>query len=72
MPDDRDFTTKGDLAKAMIQRALASPLPITWVTADSAYGQENGGGVGSGGSRRRLRPGRPEAPARPRAASASS
>ncbi|MFC5639724.1 transposase, partial [Streptomyces bullii] len=25
---------------AMIQRALASPLPIAWVTADSAYGQE--------------------------------
>ncbi|MFB8038986.1 transposase, partial [Streptomyces sp. NPDC056004] len=22
-------------------RALASPLPITWVTADSAYGQDN-------------------------------
>ncbi len=40
MPDDRDFTTKGDLAQAMIQRALASPLPITWATADSAYGQE--------------------------------
>ncbi|EFE72061.1 InsA [Streptomyces viridosporus ATCC 14672] len=40
IPDDRDFATKGDLAKAMIQRALASPLPIAWVTADSAYGQE--------------------------------
>ena len=37
----------------MIQRALASPLPIAWVTADSAYGQEwrlrrmlEGAGVG--------------------------
>ncbi|MFF0166367.1 IS701 family transposase [Streptomyces prasinus] len=40
IPDDRDFATKGDLAKNMIQRALASPLPIAWVTADSAYGQE--------------------------------
>ncbi|MFE0420830.1 IS701 family transposase [Streptomyces tendae] len=40
IPDNRDFATKGDLAKAMIQRALASPLPIAWVTADSAYGQE--------------------------------
>lgn len=35
IPDDRDFATKGDLAKAMIQRAMASPLPIAWVTADS-------------------------------------
>jgi len=34
------FATKGDLAKAVIMRALASPLPIAWVTADSAYGQE--------------------------------
>ncbi|WP_243762162.1 IS701 family transposase [Streptomyces sp. Tu 3180] len=40
IPDDRDFATKGDLAKAMIQRALASPLPIARVTADSACGQE--------------------------------
>jgi hypothetical protein len=34
------FATKGDLAKVMIQRALESPLPIAWVTADAAYGQE--------------------------------
>ncbi|WTD79618.1 IS701 family transposase [Streptomyces sp. NBC_01635] len=40
IPDNREFATKGDLAKTMIQRALASPLPIAWVTADSAYGQE--------------------------------
>lgn len=40
MPDDRDFAAKRDLAKAGIQRPLASPLPITWETADSAYGQE--------------------------------
>ena len=25
----------------MIGRALASPLPIAWVTADSAYGQDS-------------------------------
>ncbi|WP_329253825.1 hypothetical protein [Streptomyces canus] len=24
----------------MVLRALASPLPIAWVTADAAYGQE--------------------------------
>ncbi|MFB8039638.1 IS701 family transposase, partial [Streptomyces sp. NPDC056004] len=41
IPDDRDFVTKNDLARAMVLRALASPLPITWVTADSAYGQDS-------------------------------
>ncbi len=40
IPDGRAFATKGDLAKGIIMRALASPLPISWVTADSAYGQE--------------------------------
>lgn len=35
-PDERAIATKGDLAKAVIMRALASPLPI----AGSAYGQE--------------------------------
>ncbi|MFF9219061.1 transposase [Streptomyces viridosporus] len=40
IPDGRDFVIKGDLVKAMVQRALASFLPIAWVTADSAYGQE--------------------------------
>ncbi|MFE9445742.1 transposase [Streptomyces sp. NPDC006602] len=28
------------MARAMVLRALASPLPIAWVTADAAYGQE--------------------------------
>jgi SRSO17 transposase len=41
IPDDRTFATKGDLARDMILRALASPLPIAWVTADSAYGQDS-------------------------------
>ncbi len=40
IPDERDFHTKGELAKALVLRALASELPIAWVTADSAYGQE--------------------------------
>ncbi|WP_443071818.1 IS701 family transposase [Streptomyces sp. WMMC940] len=40
IPDERTFATKPDLAKAMVLRAIASPLPIAWVTADSAYGQE--------------------------------
>ncbi|MFJ4851651.1 MULTISPECIES: IS701 family transposase [unclassified Streptomyces] len=40
VPEDRAFATKGELAKTMVVRALASPLTIAWVTADSAYGQE--------------------------------
>jgi SRSO17 transposase len=41
VPDEREFATKGELARHMVLRALASPLPIAWVTADSAYGQDN-------------------------------
>jgi SRSO17 transposase len=41
VPDEREFATKGELARRMVLRALASPLPIAWVTADSAYGQES-------------------------------
>nr|WP_308426495.1 transposase [Streptomyces fuscichromogenes] len=41
VPDEREFATKGELARHMVLRALASPLPIDWVTADSAYGQDN-------------------------------
>ncbi|MFD7909092.1 IS701 family transposase [Kitasatospora sp. NPDC059747] len=40
VPDERVFATKLELARAVIRRALASPLPITWVTADAAYGQD--------------------------------
>ncbi len=40
IPAERTFATKGELARAIVLRALASPLPIAWVTADSAYGQE--------------------------------
>ncbi|MFI7241690.1 IS701 family transposase [Streptomyces qinglanensis] len=40
IPDGRGLATMGDLAKTIIMRALVSPLPIAWVTADSAYGQE--------------------------------
>ncbi|WP_107489964.1 IS701 family transposase [Streptomyces sp. JV178] len=41
VPEEREFATKGELARHMVLRALASPLPIAWVTADSAYGQDN-------------------------------
>ncbi len=40
VPDEREFATKGALAAAIVRRALSSPLPIVWVTADAAYGQE--------------------------------
>ncbi|MEU1307259.1 IS701 family transposase [Streptomyces shenzhenensis] len=41
IPDEREFATKSELARRMVLRALASPLPVTWVTADAAYGQDN-------------------------------
>ncbi|WP_269785641.1 transposase [Streptomyces buecherae] len=41
VPDEREFATKGELARHTVLRALASPLPIAWVTADSAHGQDN-------------------------------
>ncbi|WP_138968789.1 IS701 family transposase [Streptomyces sp. YIM 121038] len=40
VPDERGFATKGELAKRLVLRALASDLPLAWVAADSAYGQE--------------------------------
>lgn len=55
LPDDREFATKGEPARHMVLRALGSPLPVTWVTADSAYGQESRCWellVGTGGDRR--------------------
>uniref|UniRef100_UPI0038D5113D IS701 family transposase n=1 Tax=Streptomyces europaeiscabiei TaxID=146819 RepID=UPI0038D5113D len=42
IPEERGFATKGELARRVVLRALASALPIAWVTADSAYGQEWG------------------------------
>lgn len=40
VPDSRGFATKGEMARAMILRALASPLPVARATGDCAYGQE--------------------------------
>ncbi|MET8244290.1 transposase [Streptomyces sp. NPDC005202] len=40
VPDDRAFATKTEPARALVTRALASPLPISWVTADALYGQD--------------------------------
>ncbi|MFD5065931.1 IS701 family transposase [Streptomyces sp. NPDC058394] len=41
IPQQRGFATKNDLARAMVLRAQAGPLPFTWVTADAAYGQDS-------------------------------
>ncbi|GAA4936868.1 IS701 family transposase [Streptomyces coeruleoprunus] len=41
VPDEREFATKGQLARRVVLRSLASSLPISWVTADAAYGQES-------------------------------
>ncbi|MFD5995910.1 IS701 family transposase [Streptomyces bacillaris] len=40
IPDERQFATKGELAKVIVTRSLAAGLPADWVTADEAYGQE--------------------------------
>ncbi|MFE1775592.1 IS701 family transposase [Streptomyces sp. NPDC059008] len=40
VPDGLAFATKPELARRLVTRALASPLPIAWVTADALYGQD--------------------------------
>ncbi|MFE7128027.1 IS701 family transposase [Streptomyces sp. NPDC057617] len=40
VPDSRGFATKTELARTLVARALASPLPISWVTTDALYGQD--------------------------------
>ncbi|MEV6508364.1 transposase [Streptomyces sp. NPDC051642] len=37
IPAERGFATKGELARTLILRAPASPLPIAWVTAGCPY-----------------------------------
>jgi SRSO17 transposase len=40
VPAERRFATKPQLAKAMLQRALAAGVPAKWVTGDSVYGDD--------------------------------
>ena len=40
MPDDVQFATKTELARAMLGRALDAGCPRRWVTADEAYGKD--------------------------------
>ncbi|HWL06999.1 MAG TPA: IS701 family transposase [Planctomicrobium sp.] len=40
IPDDVEFATKPQLARYMIQRAMAIGVPARWVTADEVYGSD--------------------------------
>jgi SRSO17 transposase len=40
IPDDVQFATKAELARAMLGRALDAGVPAAWVTADEAYGRD--------------------------------
>jgi SRSO17 transposase len=39
VPDEVEFATKPQQAKAMLERAVAARVPFAWFTADEAYGQ---------------------------------
>ena len=40
VPEDAEFATKTELARAMLGRALDAGVPAAWVTADEAYGKD--------------------------------
>ncbi len=40
MPGDVQFSSKTDLARLMLGRALDAGVPASWATADEAYGKE--------------------------------
>jgi SRSO17 transposase len=40
--DDVAFATKPELARRMLERAVAAGVPFSWFTADEAYGQNPG------------------------------
>ncbi|MEU1436479.1 IS701 family transposase [Streptomyces sp. NPDC005786] len=41
IPQNRLFATKNELARTMVLRAQVGPLPVAWVAADAAYGQDS-------------------------------
>ncbi|MFI6458482.1 IS701 family transposase [Streptosporangium amethystogenes] len=41
IPDEVEFATKPVLARQMLARALEAGLPVSWVTADEAYGMDS-------------------------------
>ncbi len=42
VPDDVQFSSKPELARLMLGRALDAGVPAAWVTADEAYGKDGG------------------------------
>ncbi len=40
VPAPEEFRTKPDLARAMLDRALAASIPAAWLTADEVYGSD--------------------------------
>jgi SRSO17 transposase len=41
VPEEVEFATKAELARAMLARALQAGVPARWVAADEAYGQDS-------------------------------
>jgi SRSO17 transposase len=42
VPDEAGLATKSQLAQRMLERALDAGVPVAWLTADEAYGQDGG------------------------------
>jgi SRSO17 transposase len=42
VPEGVRFATKGELAKAMLQRAFEADVPARWIVADTVYGMTRG------------------------------
>ena len=41
VPDEVEFATKPQLARGMLQRAMAAQVPAKWVAADDVYGSDS-------------------------------
>ena len=40
MPEEIDFRTKPQLARAMVERAVEGGVPFGWVAGDTVYGSD--------------------------------